>query len=84
MQNKGRDGDDGLSGGTGVAVDEGVLQYNLTVYDKDFKLQIMKMQWYIKSSQTDFMMVTEIIIAVSGWYRGYIERMDKILSNSIF
>ena len=30
-------GDDGLSGGTGVAVDEGVLQYNLTVYDKDFK-----------------------------------------------
>ena len=33
-------GDDGLSGGTGVAVDECVLQYNLTDNDKDFKTQI--------------------------------------------
>lgn len=30
-------GDDSLSGGTGVAVEEGALPYNLTVYDKDYK-----------------------------------------------
>lgn len=29
-------GDDSLSGGTGVAVEEGALPYNLTVYDKDY------------------------------------------------
>lgn len=30
-------GDDSLSGGTGVAVEEGALPYNLTVYDKDYE-----------------------------------------------
>lgn len=30
-------GDDSLSGGAGLAVDEGALPYNLTVYDKDYK-----------------------------------------------
>ena len=30
-------GDDGLSGGTGTTAEEGVLPYNLTVYDKDYK-----------------------------------------------
>ncbi|WP_288221349.1 alpha-amylase family glycosyl hydrolase [uncultured Clostridium sp.] len=30
-------GDDSLSGGTGVAVEEGALPYNLTVYDKNYK-----------------------------------------------
>ncbi|ANE49099.1 alpha-amylase [Paenibacillus swuensis] len=30
-------GDDGLSGGTGVASEEGAIPFNLTVYKKDFK-----------------------------------------------
>ena len=30
-------GDDGLSGGSGTTAEEGVLPYNLTVYDKDYK-----------------------------------------------
>ncbi|MGL5084154.1 MAG: alpha-amylase family glycosyl hydrolase, partial [Clostridium sp.] len=30
-------GDDGLSGGSGAATEEGALPYDLTVYDKDYK-----------------------------------------------
>ena len=30
-------GDDGLSGGSGTTAEEGVLPYNLTVYEKDYK-----------------------------------------------